>query len=191
MRVIVNILAVVGLLTVAAVGFMYYQGWVTVQRFDPKATQVMGQFVRRVLDSDVASAMVLKMPLAEGVTVDQAIEAMKSRANELDIRLVSRLPFSKEVRRVTGEPYPYLEIFMFCDPLTAAGLLDYNPDFVAYMPCRIALYEDPEGQAWLSTMDLDLLIHGGKEIDPALKVRVLAVKEGLMEIMVAGANGTG
>jgi uncharacterized protein (DUF302 family) len=191
LRVITNILAAVGLLAMAAVGFIYHQGWVAVQRFDPKATQVMGEFVREVLDSDVASATVLKMPLADGVSIEQAIEAMTSRANALDIRLVSRLPFSEEMRRVTGQPYPYLEIFMFRDPLTAARLLDFNPDFMAYLPCRIALYEDPDGQAWLSTMDLDLLIYVGREMDPALKVKVLAIKEGLMEIMVAGANGTG
>ena len=35
---------------------------------------------------------VLKMPLAEGVTADSAIESMKLRANALNFKLVAHLP---------------------------------------------------------------------------------------------------
>ena len=57
------------------------------------------------------------------------------------------------------------------------------------MPCRIALYEDDNGTAWLATMNLELLIHGSRELDPELKAQVVAVKDGLLDIMAAGASG--
>ncbi len=189
-RRIINILAALGVLGLILTGAAYFQGWRATQRFDPKATQVMADFARRAIESNVASASVVKMPLADGVSAKQAAAAMIQRATQRNIELLNRLAFDKEVRARTGKPYPYVEIFQFCDPLTAAALLEYNQDFVAFMPCHIAMYEDPAGKYWLITMNLDLLIHGGPELDPELKSRVLALKEGILDIMAAGAAGS-
>ena len=71
----------------------------------------------------------------------------------------------------------------------AARLLSFDPDFVAYMPCSIALYEDPEGRAWLITMNLDMLIYGGRAMEPALREEVVRLRDGMLEVMAAGAAG--
>ncbi len=188
MRHVSNVLAGIGFVSLLLFGYMYYQGWVVVAGLDPRATQVMSEFALRAIQSDVVSASVVKMPLAKGVDTARAVQAMKERAVVLDVGLVSHLSFSQE----SGEQGPPLEILMFCNPVaSAAALLEHNRDLVAYLPCRIALYEDDAGQAWLSTLNLDLLIHGGPEFDPEVKSRVLALKEALLDIMVAGANGSG
>jgi uncharacterized protein (DUF302 family) len=36
----------------------------------------------------------------------------------------------------------------------------FNPDFSAYLPCRITLIEDSDGKAWLVTLDLGKIIRG-------------------------------
>ncbi len=192
MRQVSNVLAAIGFVALLLFGYMYYQGWVVVAGLDPKATQVMGEFALRAIQSDIASASVVKMPLAKGVDTARAVQAMKERAVALDVGLVSHLSFSRDTANESGEQAPALEILMFCNPVaSAAALLEHNRDLVAYLPCRIALYEDDAGQIWLSTLNLDLLIHGGPEFDPELKIRVLALKEALLDIMVAGANGSG
>ena len=38
-------------------------------------------------------------------------------------------------------------------------MIDFNPIFVAYMPCRIAMVEDEDGQLWLMMVNLDMLIN--------------------------------
>jgi uncharacterized protein (DUF302 family) len=189
MRILVNVFALIGLLATVGAAALYVQGWRAAQDMDPRASQVFGDFLQRTLQQDVASASVIKLPLEEEVSREDAIESMKLRANARNIKLVGRLPYHEEMRARTGEEYPYLEIFQFCDAGTAAALLDYNRDFVAYMPCTIALYEDAAGQGWLVTMNLDLLIHGGREMEPGLKEQVLRVEEGLLDIMAAGATG--
>ncbi len=192
MRHISNILAAIGFVSLVLFGYMYYQGWVVVAGLDPKATQVIGEFALKAIHSDVASASVVKMPLAEGVDSARAVQAMKERAVALDVGLVSHLSFNHEPAKDSEEQAPPMEILMFCNPAdSAAALLEHNRDLLAHLPCRIALYEDETGQAWLSTLNLDLLIHGGPEFDPELKIQVLALKEALLEIMVAGANGSG
>jgi uncharacterized protein (DUF302 family) len=184
---VLYLLATVGLLASLGAGFLYLEGRRAEARLDPNTPRVYREFARRMLaGGDAASASVLKLPLAEGVTVKEAIASMESRAAARNIKVLGRVKITQGDKE---RPARHAEVFHFCDASTASALLEYNPDFLAYMPCSIGLYMDGGGRAWLVTMNLDLLIHGGPEIDPELKQRVLAVKEGLLDIMAAGAAG--
>lgn len=131
---------------------------------------------------------VVKMPLAKGVTLDDAAQSMKLRANLLNMQLVAELPLSKQVSAVTGKPSAHATIFQFCDAMTARKMLDYSLDFAAYLPCRIALVEDDKGQGWLVMMDLNMLIKVAN-LKPELKAKAIEVRDQLENIMRAGANG--
>lgn len=130
---------------------------------------------------------VIKMPLAKGVSAADAVEAMKIRANKLNIKLVAELPLSKQLEAM-GEKSARMEIYQFCDPLTAKRMVEHLLEFAAYLPCRIALVEDAKGQAWLVMLNLEPLIEGGG-LPPALKADAQKVSDTLMEIMRAGAAG--
>ncbi len=130
---------------------------------------------------------VVKVPLAPGVSPDDAIESMKLRANILNIKLVAELPLSQQIKAM-GEKSRRIEIYQFCDALTAKRMVEYNMSFAAYLPCRITLVEDAQGKAWLMTMNLDLFINHPK-FDPKLKQEAVRVRDTLLEIMNAGAKG--
>ena len=130
---------------------------------------------------------VLKMPLAEEVTADSAIESMKLRANALNFKLVAHLPLSQQLRSM-GIESRRVEIFQFCDALIAHDMLAYDIDFSAYLPCRITLIEDRDGHTWLVTLDLDLVIRTA-ELPPELLEKAIKVRDTLREIMEAGASG--
>lgn len=131
---------------------------------------------------------VVKMPLAKGVSPDDAAQSMKLRANLLNMLLVAELPLSKQVSAITGRPSPYVTIFQFCDALTARAMLDDDVDFAAYLPCRIALVEDGKGRGWLVMMDLDMVLKIA-DLKPALKAKAIKVRDELLDIMRAGADG--
>jgi uncharacterized protein (DUF302 family) len=131
---------------------------------------------------------VLKMPLAKGVSPDDAVQSMKLRANLLNMHLVAELPLSKQVSSITGKPSPYVTIFQFCDALTAREMLDYSLDFAAYLPCRIALVEDDKGRGWLVMMDLNMILNIA-HLNPTLKAKAIEVRDKLEDIMRAGASG--
>jgi hypothetical protein len=57
------------------------------------------------------------------------------------------------------------------------------------MPCRIALVEDREGNLWLYSMNLDFMIHGGRELPPELKEAAIDVRDTLKTIMRGAAAG--
>jgi uncharacterized protein (DUF302 family) len=135
---------------------------------------------------DIAQTVV-RLPLAKGVSMDDAVEAMKIRANALNFKLVAELPLSKQIQAM-GEKSRRIEIFQFCDPLTAKKMVEYDLNFSAYLPCRITLIEDAHGQGWLVMMNLDMFIQDPK-LDPVLKADAIKVRDTLSQIMQAGAKG--
>jgi len=135
---------------------------------------------------DIAQT-VIKTPLAKGVSMNDAIEAMKIRANALNIKLVAEMPLSKQIEAM-GEQSRRIDIYQFCDPLTAKKMVEYDIHFAAYLPCRIALVEDAKGQGWLVMMNLDMFIQDPK-LNASLKADAIKVRDTLFEIMQAGATG--
>ena len=130
---------------------------------------------------------VIKVAVAQGVSMDDAVESMKLRANELNIKLVAELPLSKQIKAMGGKS-KRIAIYQFCDALTAQKMVEYNIYFAAYLPCRISLVEDKNSKAWLLMMDMDMLINSPK-LDKSLRKEATRVRDQLLEIMQAGANG--
>lgn len=137
-----------------------------------------------------AQTDVYKVAIDRSVSMSEAAESMRLRANALNLQLVAELPMSKQVEAVTGKPQRTITIFQFCDAVLAKDLIDVNLDFSVYMPCRIALIEDASGQGWLVMMDVNVdAVAQEKRLPQALKDRINTVRKSLLEIMQAGAKG--
>lgn len=138
--------------------------------------------------SSVQADPVIKRPLEAGVSFDEAVQSMKLRANTLNIKLVAELPLSKQVEASTGKPQRRMEIFQFCDALTAKFMVEANIDFAAYLPCRIALIEDAQGKGWLVMVNLDEIL-GQYKLAPDMVKLAKSVRDTLVSIMDAGVKG--
>ncbi len=133
---------------------------------------------------------VYKLRVDPGVSMAEAAESMKLRANALNLQLVAELPMSKQVEAVTGKPQRTITIYQFCDAVLARDLIEVNMEFAIYMPCRVALIEDAKGQGWLVMMDVNVdAVAQEKRLPPALKARIEGVRKSLVEVMQAGAKG--
>ncbi len=130
---------------------------------------------------------VAQMELKPGVSREDAIEAMLSKAVELNLKLVGRQDVSKELE-ARGVESPYLSIFQFCNPMDARLMVISNPIFASYMPCRISMVEDPNGKTWLMMLNLDMLINS-ELLPPAVVDTAIKVNQQMLDIMVAGATG--
>jgi uncharacterized protein (DUF302 family) len=198
-KLIWNLLALVGLVIVAGViwilatqgyGLQNIKDFANLRNFDPKAGSVYVDLTKNLLASgNAAEATVWKFPVAEDLSTDDVEEIMKFVANEHNIKNVGELPLSKEVAAMTGKDQRFWKIYMFCNPLTAAKMIDYSDAFSAYLPCRIALVEDKEGKLWLYTLNMDMMIHGGSELPDDIYEEANSVKETMLDIMKRGAAG--
>ena len=99
----------------------------------------------------MVAASIQRFPLAEDVSIDDAIDSMKLRANTLNFKLVADLPLSEQVKAM-GEEARYMRILAFCDALVAKKMVDYGLIFAGFLPCRIAVAEDAQGKGWLVAM---------------------------------------
>ena len=130
---------------------------------------------------------VVQMSLQEGVSKEDAIEALMSRAVEINLKFVARQQVSKELK-ARGLKSPYLDIFQFCNPEDARKMILHDPIYAAYMPCRIALVEDKNGKLWLMMLNLDMLINSNL-LPPELTEIAIRVNQAMLDVMVAGATG--
>jgi len=198
-KLIWNLLALAGLAIVAGIiwvavtydfGLQNFKDLANLKHFDPKAAEVYVDMTKSLLASgNGAEATVWKVPVEEGLSAEDVEDAMRSVANERNFKNVGELPLSEQVAAMTGKDQRFWKIYMFCDPLTAAKMIDYSDAFSAYLPCRIALVEDKTGQLWLYTLNMDMMIHGGTELPDELYEEATKVKEIILEIMNRGAAG--
>ncbi|MCB1738454.1 MAG: DUF302 domain-containing protein [Gammaproteobacteria bacterium] len=137
-------------------------------------------------DLDISETVVMR-PIADGVSMDDAIDSMKLRANNLNMMFVAHQPLSRQIMAM-GFDSRRIEIFQFCDPLVAKQMVEEDMLFAAYMPCRIALVEDQHGRGWLVQMDLDYFTRVAK-LTPESKQLADEVRDKLAEIVEAGVNG--
>ncbi|NOQ88274.1 MAG: DUF302 domain-containing protein, partial [Gammaproteobacteria bacterium] len=144
-----NLFALVGFLTVVVAIYAAVKMAPVMQafdEFDEKAIDVYSEMVTTLLETgNAAEATVWKVPVEEGLTVEDVDETVKAVANELNIKNVGELPLSDQVEAMNGEKSRFFKIYMFCNALTAAQMLEYSDAFSAYLPCRISLVEDKQG----------------------------------------------
>lgn len=130
---------------------------------------------------------VIKKQIADNVSMDDAVESMKLRANALNLKLVAHQPMYKELEAL-GIPSKRVEIYQFCDAGIGWEMIQYQMDFAAYMPCRISLVEDANGKGWLIMVNMDFFI-GAANLPPDLKKKAEKVRDDLNSVIQAGAAG--
>jgi len=185
-----NILAFIGFIAIVVSGVLYMSVKNTLSEFDPGAANTYSELFTNILkNKNAVEATVWRFPVEEGLTPDDVEKSLKMIANELNISNVGELPLSKDITAKSGKQFRFVKIFLFCNSLTAAQMLEHNDAFSAYLPCRISLIEDKTGKLWLYTLNMDLMIHGGTPLPPALKAEAENVKKIILEIMERAAEG--
>jgi len=158
--------------------------------FDDKAASVYLDMGKKLLSTEnAAEATVWKVPVEKGLSVEDVEQTMRMVANEHNIKNVGELPLSVQVSKMTGKKTRFYKIYMFCNPLTAAKMLEYSDAYSAYLPCRIAMVEDKKGKLALYSLNMDAMIYGGAPLPPALKKEAENVKKIILDIMHRGAIG--
>ena len=187
-----NILAIIGLIAIVAGGYAYSKfggEMAALNKLDSEAkTLYMNMWSKLKETGNSADATVWKRQIEDGVSPEDAAEAMGSKAIEFNIKAVGILPLSKEVEAKTGEKQRLLTIYQYCNPLTAMKMVEYSDAFSAYLPCRIAMIEDKQGKYWLYSLDMDLMIHGGTTFPDDLLKEANSVKNVILETYGSRCN---
>lgn len=193
MRLIWNIFALIGLLVVVGViylGVSFATGSSNASKLDPQAFATYQQMFGKLLETgSIAEATVWKTKVNADLSFEDVDETIQSVAVENNIKGVGELPLSDQIEAMTGQPWRKLKIYMYCNPLTAAKMVDFDDAYSAYLPCRVSLVEDKAGQLWIYSLNMDMMIFGGKPLPEELKKEALEVKRIILDVMKRGAEG--
>jgi uncharacterized protein (DUF302 family) len=188
-----NLFALVGFIAIVIAIYAAVKMAPMIQAFDALdegAFDVYSEMMIKVLETgNSAEAMVWKVKVSEDLSADEVEETMRFVANEHNIKNVGELPLSGQIEAMTGTESRYLKIYMFCNALTAAQMLEYSDAYSAFLPCRVSMVEDKEGKLWLYSLNMDAMIYGGTPLPVELKEEAEGVKEIILDIMNRGAKG--
>jgi uncharacterized protein (DUF302 family) len=130
---------------------------------------------------------IARIQVEDSVSFDDAVESLKLRANQHNLKFVGVNALYKEIEALTGQPSRRMEIFNFCDGLTANKMLQADPAMIAFMPCRIAIIEGAQGKRWVISMMMDLA--KVKKLPADARASTERVMAAMKDMMVAASKG--
>ncbi len=195
MNFIKGIFTIIGAIVVIAAILVGVKFGPSLGKMDPGALNAYMSMAGKVIETgDPAKGMILKRKLIieEGSTKEEAIqnalEVMDEVGDEYGLAKVDSktMPRDGKFMKDGGK---YTHIRSYCSPSIADIFLSHSGEFVGFMPCRIGIVEDDNGDIWLYTMNLDLMIHGGHTLPPKLLEYANTVKEAMVNMLEKGAAG--
>jgi uncharacterized protein (DUF302 family) len=188
-----NILSVIGGITLVVVAFLAINFGGMIGKVSSLHPDAMGHYMdmfKKVLETgNSADAMIRKVKIDDDVSTEDAIDNMRGIAGDNNFLVVGDAKMSIKSSIKDGGKR-YIRILSFCAPSVAEQFIDYNNAFGSFMPCRILIVEDDEGNRWLYTMSMELMLYGGKPLPPEMMEMALKVK-GLMYGMMDAAATDG
>ena len=199
MKLIRNLLALIGLVVVAGLIFAFVKFDLgsrlgQVAKLDKQALpEYMKMFDVVLKTGDPAKGMVrrVKMEIPEGMSKEEAfeaaIEAMDEVAAEYGLAMVDSktMPRGGKLFKDGGL---LTHIRSYCSPAIADKFLAFSPYFVGFMPCRIGIVEEPNGDIYIYTMSLELMINGGQPLPKEMLELANEVRSGMYAMLEAGAH---
>ncbi|MGN7613334.1 DUF302 domain-containing protein [Magnetococcales bacterium HHB-1] len=92
---------------------------------------------------------VLQIPLSEETTFEDARFFLESELAGVNLKVVVHQKLGKALAERTGKPRAAYDIYHICNLGIGGLMLDAEPGFGAFMPCKIALYEEKiGGRVW-------------------------------------------
>ncbi|HEY9189283.1 MAG TPA: DUF302 domain-containing protein [Sulfurovum sp.] len=164
-------------------------------KLDPQAIpEYLKMFDKVLTTGDPAKGMIrkVKMVIPEGMTkaeaFENALEIMDETANQYGMALVDSktMPRNGKLFKDGGL---LTHIRSYCSPYIADMFLTHSPEFIGFMPCRVSFVEEPNGDIYIYTMSMELMINGGYVLSPELSRLANEVRNGMYAMMEDAASG--
>ncbi len=200
MKFIKGIFTLIGMLVVFGLAFAFVKfdlgsRMSQVASLDSSAMPEYMKMFDKVLETgDPAKGMVrrVKMKIPEGMTKQEAFENALEIADEIASEHGLAMVDNKTMPRggkLFKDGGKLTHIRSYCSPTIADKFLNYSPYFIGFMPCRIGFVEDDNGDIYIYTMSMELMINGGKPLPKELLELANEVRTGMYEMIEKAAEG--
>jgi uncharacterized protein (DUF302 family) len=188
-----NILSAIGAIALIALVYMLINFGGMMGKVSSLHPDAMGHYMNMfngVLDTgNSADAMIRKVKINDDISTEDAIETMNSIAEENNFLVVGDAKMNIDGTIKDGKDKRYIRILSYCSPSIAKQFIEYSQAFGAFMPCRILIVEDDNGDRWLYTMAMELMLFGGHTLPPEMMEMAEHVRDTMYKMMDLGAKG--
>lgn len=195
MKLIKSLLTLIGAIVVIAVIIGAIVMGPKIAKLDKQALpEYMKMFDTVLTTGDPAKGMIrkVKMVIPEGMSKEEAfenaIEIMDEVGSEYGLAMVDNKTMPRD-GKLFKDGGLLTHIRSYCSPGIADKFLSHSSEFIGFMPCRIGFVEEPNGDIYLYTMGLELMINGGHTLPDEMLKLANEVKEGMYTMMEKGAKG--
>jgi len=193
MKLIKGLLTLIGAIVVIAAIIGAVTVGPKVAKLDPQALPEYMKMFDKVLETgDPAKGMVRreKMVIPEGMTKEEAfetaLEIMDEVGEEYGMALVDSKTMPRE-GKLFRDGGLLTHIRSYCSPYIADVFLKHSGEFIGFMPCRVGIVEEPNGDIYIYTMSLELMINGGHTLSPELLKLANEVRSGMYAMIEKAA----
>lgn len=143
---------------------------------------------------DAMNYFARKYKAKPGLSFDDVRDSLFLRANQLNMKKVGENLMWKDFQAVLNDQdAPRIEVYSFCDIAVGRDLLKLSPEFIVFLPCRVAIMEDADKAIWVLMLDWNLDWVAGYEQKLGLTGELIKgasdINKRLDEMMRAAANG--
>ena len=160
--------------------------------FPPKKMEFMGQ-VRAGMPPIDSSSAIYELAVHEGVTYQDVVDSLKSISEGKNFVNPANFPIAEHIKKRGIDPQGIKEVRSFCNLTLGTDIFLDHPEFLVFAPCRIALYEKPDGNKKLKlylaldrpTFDLKSI----KNPTPRAQKAAQELENSLLEIIDKASRG--
>lgn len=143
---------------------------------------------------DAMNYFARKYKAKPGLSFDDVRDSLFLRANQVNMKKVGENLMWMDFKAVLNDQTaPRIEVYSFCDIAVARELLQISPEFIIFLPCRIAVVEDADKNIWVLMLDWNLDWVAGYEQKLGLTNDLMkgakSINDRMDEMMRAAANG--
>jgi len=195
MKLIKGLLTLIGLIVVIAgiIGAVLFGS--KIAKLDSQALpEYMKMFDKVLTTGDPAKGMIrkVKMVIPEGMTKAEAFENALDIMDEVGEEFGLAMVDSKTMPR-NGKLFKdgglLTHIRSYCSPHIADKFLAHSAEFIGFMPCRLGFIEEDNGDIYIYTMSMELMINGGYTLPDELLTLANEVRKGMYTMMEKAAAG--
>ena len=101
----------------------------------------------KIITTDIdRNNAIYEVQVADGVSYQDVIDSLKSLSEGMNFVNPANFPIGDHIKLRGIDPQGIKEVHSFCNLSMGTEIMLDHPEFLVFAPCRIALYEKPDGK---------------------------------------------
>lgn len=90
------------------------------------------------------NSSIYELPVQKGVSYQEVVDSLKSLSIGLNFVNPANFPIGEHIKQRGIDPKGIKDVYSFCNLSLGTEIMLDHPEFLVFVPCRIALYEKPD-----------------------------------------------